>query len=607
MPALTTVYFDGSISVTDANNAWTNDANAFNGNTTTFATAGGTQSPTSGALVGAGTSGSISSGSTILSVRARLYGGSPTTRTWGSWVTLTAPTGGWTSANIKSLETRIYGDLTPSLTTRVKARITTAGNAENLGTVEAGTDSSNTPDGGNVGRVEIEVSTDTGQRYLRATGNWNGAVWADTSGGTAGSAATPTASDPVYIAANFTVTLTEDASCDRLEHTNGTISLSSYKLTVSNNQAGSFQSTGNNARTINMGSGTIHVKETASWASVWSLFVLSGSNLTFNAGTSLLQIDYIGSPADLPDGALFATGSKTFNDVRINLSGEYPRPLSITGSPTFRSLVIQSKNSAAHTVNFDSPFYTSKFIAIGSSTTNRLTIGGDAGFFIFADKTDTYGQFVDMQLIDYSADRATHYIGSNSVQVGGGGWLLQDPPKISTLVDQFTGSALSSLWGQTSSGSTQFITVSGGQLHTGWMAGTAYIQVYTTGTYDLVDSAAYVDVASITGETQHLSVSGIPQAGNPSSSVSASVTSAGLYRFKGVLSGSNVIITAEIMSSGSWSTLSSTTVPQEMARSVRLSISGTRNSAPSTMVINRVGTEITPPSANFLLFFLGGE
>ena len=160
MPALTTLYFDGSISVTDANNAWTNDANAFNGDTTTFATAGGTQSPTSGALVGAGTSGSISSGSTILSVRARLYGGGFTTRTWGSWVTLTAPTGGWTSANIKSLETRIYNDLTPSLTARLKARITTAGNAENLGTVEAGTDSSDGPDGASVGRVEIEVSAE---------------------------------------------------------------------------------------------------------------------------------------------------------------------------------------------------------------------------------------------------------------------------------------------------------------------------------------------------------------------------------------------------------------------------------------------------------------
>lgn len=163
MPALTTVYFDGSISVTDPRNAWTNDANAFNGDTTTFATAGGTQGPNSGALVGAGTSWSIGSGSIILSVRARLYGGGLTTRTWGPWVTLTTPTGGWTSANIKSLETRIYTDLTPSLAGRAKARITTAGNAENLGTVEAGTDSSDGPNGSNVGRVEIEVSTEAAQ------------------------------------------------------------------------------------------------------------------------------------------------------------------------------------------------------------------------------------------------------------------------------------------------------------------------------------------------------------------------------------------------------------------------------------------------------------
>ena len=163
MPALTTVYFDGSLGITDANNAWTNDADAFNGGTTTFATGSGTGTPNGGALVGAGTSGSIGSGSIILSVRARLYGGGITTRTWGPWITLTAPTGGWTSANIKSLETRIYNNLAPSFISRVKARITTAGNAENLGTVEAGTDSDNAAQGASVGRVEIEVSTEAAQ------------------------------------------------------------------------------------------------------------------------------------------------------------------------------------------------------------------------------------------------------------------------------------------------------------------------------------------------------------------------------------------------------------------------------------------------------------
>ena len=54
-------------------------------------------------------------------------------------------------------------------------------------------------------------------RYLRATGNWNGAVWAATDSGTAGSAATPTASDTVYIGNALTdglvVTLTADAEC----------------------------------------------------------------------------------------------------------------------------------------------------------------------------------------------------------------------------------------------------------------------------------------------------------------------------------------------------------------------------------------------------------
>ena len=44
-------------------------------------------------------------------------------------------------------------------------------------------------------------------RYLRASGNWNGPVWAATSDGVAGSAATPTIDDSVYIQANLSVML----------------------------------------------------------------------------------------------------------------------------------------------------------------------------------------------------------------------------------------------------------------------------------------------------------------------------------------------------------------------------------------------------------------
>lgn len=508
MPTLTTVYFDGSISITDANTAWTNDANAFNGNTTTFATAGGTQSPTSGALVGAGTSGSIGSGSTILSVRARLYGGGLTTRTWGPWVTLTAPTGGWTSANIKSLEARIYSDLTPSWATRVKARITTAGNAENLGTVEAGTDSDNTPDGANVGRVEIEVSTDTGHRYLRASGNWNGPVWADTESGTAGSASTPTANDAVYIAANYTVTLTTNAVAGSVSHINGTLDLASYKLTVGmptvpGSYIPDFISTGSTARTINLGSGHLELLgHDPSMGCFPTVFSLSGSNLTFNAGTSLITINQNGSTVGSAlSSSAFGTSGKVFNDVRINLKDSGTDVVfNITGSPTFRSLIIQSKNSAAHTVNFEDYSdirINQKFIGIGSSTSNRLLFRqpGDFSnvFFTFSPEATSYGQNLDLGSGFYPDDLGLgggpYYIGSTSVG-GHVRWIKQNPPKISTLVDPLT----------TAPGSNPNWTVSGTvtQVTSGHDGGGYKFDnsdsIISSDTYDMVDSEIVIEI-----------------------------------------------------------------------------------------------------------------
>lgn len=272
-------------------------------------------------------------------------------------------------------------------------------------------------------------------RYLRANGNWNGPVWAETSGGTAGSAATPTANDAVFIEANYTVTLTADAECSSFLHTNGTLSFSSYKLSTRYG----FESTGNTARTINMDDGTLKINNIDYY---FIRFTLSGSNLTFNKGNSLLLVDLPRpSPAETQS---FTTGSKEFNDVIINLGASSPDSvgLNITGNPTFRSLIIQSKNSAAHTVNFDGNPAVNKLVAIGSSSINKLKLTAPDGSYIDQSSSATsYGQFVDMNNLS-SIDGmygGIQYLGANSVATGtSGGWLLQDPPKISTLVDPLT-------------------------------------------------------------------------------------------------------------------------------------------------------------------------
>lgn len=410
MPALTTVYFDGSLGITDANNAWTNDANAFNGDTIAFATAGGTQSPTSGALVGAGTSGSISSGSTILSVRARLYGGNPTTRTWGSWVTLTAPTGGWTSANIKSLETRIYNDLTPSWTARVKARITTAGNAENLGTVEAGTDSASAADGANVGRVEIEVSTDTGQRYLRATGNWNGPVWADTSAGVAGSAATPTVGNSVYMQTNHTVTLDQNIQVEFLYIYDGVFRAENYNVTTDAHCSISTFTGG--SPTVYMGSGTWETRR-KHYGAPTPAFSVSADAALYPESSLLLLHSSSKSSGDNP---VFLSGSHTYNDVHILLDKITSSTYNITGSPTFRSLIIQSKNSAAHTVQFDAGATitaTDEFVASGTTSNNLSLRSSTSGtkYTLTSANDQELNEYLDIK---------------DSTVTGGGNWIAND-------------------------------------------------------------------------------------------------------------------------------------------------------------------------------------
>ena len=337
-------------------------------------------------------------------------------------------------------------------------------------------------------------------RYLRATGNWNGPVWAATSGGAAGSAATPTIDDDVYVAANYTVTVTANASCNSLTHTNGTINLSNYyKLT----SRIAFVSSGSASRTINLNEGHLYIPEAIAGGS--ANFSLEGSNLNFNAGDSTITLNYWGGFDGPPlfEG-YFNTSSKTFNDVIINIdtsNGYENSPLNITGSPTFRSLIIQSKNNQAHTVVFDngSSITADKLVAIGSSVSNKLTLRYATEFststwFSATNKGTVYGQ--NLALDGFSAvgsPTVPHYIGSNSTvgySAGSQVWLLQDPPKISTLVDPLTTAPGSNLnW--TITGTVTQVTsgIGGGGYQ---FAGDSMI--VSAGTYDLLDSEIILEI-----------------------------------------------------------------------------------------------------------------
>lgn len=350
-------------------------------------------------------------------------------------------------------------------------------------------------------------------RYLRATGNWNDPVWASTPAGAPGSAATPTSSDGVYMAAGFNLTLSSNAACYYLEHTSGTLAMGSHTLLLDGGKG--FYSTGSTARTINLGSGTLRVDNHVSAMPDGGPFILSGANLTFNAGTSNIIINAVENFDGPPVfNSVFKTMNKAFNNVHINLGDGIFNSvtLDIKGSPTFRSIIVQSKNSAAHTVTFDSnPSATvSKFVAIGSSSASKLTIENSYGMGVgaplnFLSNGSSYGQYVNMtNVYAGGSSDVPKYIGSNSVDTNfnqPGTWLLQDPPKISTLVDPLTTAPGSNPnWSATDA--SQISQVSTGLSGGGYSIqnnATLRPKLISSDTYDFVDSWAVVESIGATG------------------------------------------------------------------------------------------------------------
>lgn len=418
-------------------------------------------------------------------------------------------------------------------------------------------------------------------RYLRASGNWNGPVWAATESGAAGSAATPTINDEVTISANFTVTLTANASAATISHTNGRINWNGQKLTVDAN----LVSNGSTSRTLDLSNGTLEFT-----GSGLPELALSGTNLNVNSSGSLIifnQTWSIGSST-----MHFRTASKVFNDVIVNLGGSSnSTTFNILDSPTFNSLRIQSKNSAAHTVTLGNgaTLTTNKLVAVGSSSGNRLTIQPAPGSasIAFSSAATSYGQYVNMR-VSASGSGTPKYIGSGSVQDSGMGWLLQNPPQISTLLDTFSTDL--SQWNVSTTG-TGYANVTSGRLAVGWSGGSdSSFNVNSADTYDAVSQSVYFKVDSSAGDI-------FANLENASMPIEASGTST-YYRFRTVLSGDTLTVYGEKGGLSGWTTLTTTTMPQLNARSSRLTFSGTRNMSSSVTYIDSVG--ISPePAADF--------
>lgn len=153
-------------------------------------------------------------------------------------------------------------------------------------------------------------------RYAVTVGNWNGSIWASTSGGFPGSAGTPTSSDDVFINNNMVVSITGNASAKSVTvgvtGTGGAIlqfnNSSNVTLTVVNDvnvNDGMFivaNSSGSRNHTLNIG-GNLSVTSGNIFKMV-SNDATDAANVTFNKNGS---------------ATVSGTGIVTFNEITLDM------------------------------------------------------------------------------------------------------------------------------------------------------------------------------------------------------------------------------------------------------------------------------------------------
>jgi len=192
--------------------------------------------------------------------------------------------------------------------------------------------------------------------WVGGTGTWsntNTTNWSATSGG-AGGASVPTATDTPFFDTNsgsgtvtrtssFTVgeieinnsgitlslgaALTLNAAADSISVTNGTFTTNNYTVTAGNIVTGA----GGTSRTINLGSSTVTLSNTAA-----AIGFTDSNGLTFNAGTSQINCTATSSA--------FNGGGNTFYNVALtNVS---KTAWTVAGTNTFNNFAVTGRTAA---------------------------------------------------------------------------------------------------------------------------------------------------------------------------------------------------------------------------------------------------------------------
>ncbi len=155
-------------SVSDPDSYWDNDSFAFNSSLSDYASVAGSISldgSTSARYLHATKTNAPSSGSTITQVRVRMYGAtSQVAATWGSYATLTAPTGGWTWSKLQNLEIKAWHEYVTFNHTGLYFNVYTESLGESLGNGNVGF-SVNADSWAYIYSVEIEVTAGSVYNY----------------------------------------------------------------------------------------------------------------------------------------------------------------------------------------------------------------------------------------------------------------------------------------------------------------------------------------------------------------------------------------------------------------------------------------------------------
>ena len=282
-------------------------------------------------------------------------------------------------------------------------------------------------------------------------------------------------------------------SSRNLDIVQGSFSTANYALSVNN-----FFANGSNARSISFGSSTVTVRSSA-------FQILSGTNLTFDAGTSLLNMSV---------GEITAPNGTEFYDVSFNgvSSGSF-----ITGSLVFNNLTKVGRTSSGInflTISADQTINGTLTLSAGTNATMRTFVRSNT---IGTTRTLTCAAVSSLTDIDFRditiAGAAAPVSGTRLGDCKGNSGITFDAPKT-----VYWGASGIGDWGYSTAGGLSYWAFTDGgtltQAAFPLAQDTAVFQSYPTGPWTASINAAYnigtIDMSARTSNTMTLACSQSP-------------------------------------------------------------------------------------------------